>query len=204
MTKPPPPLVNYEEKDLTELASILSARAEGPNILTKAEFKPFEFLYQNHSEPKNEEEAASRDRKIGILTKEFMRAVDIYRPIHIVVSKTDQTVILRLPQLFVPIKSIEPTEQNVQLVIANHQAQKSEFPKIKSKAQNRMTAAFRKQQADPDHISSISTARAESKILVEEFRLQKGIVSEKAVAPVTESAASSIDSALSRAEIEDL
>ncbi len=204
MSDPSLPLVDYEQKDLTELADILNKMEEGPNILTRAEFKPFEFLYQNHPAPKNEEEKAARDRKVDALTKAFVRIIDMYRPIHIVVSKTDSTVVLRLPQLFVPIKSMAPTDHNAQLVLANHQAQKLMYPSIKSKAQNRMTAAFRKQQADLDQISAIRTARAESRALVEEFQVRKGNTPAEVAKPSAGPASPTIDSVLSRAEVEDL
>ena len=111
-----------------------------PVRLTLAEFKQFEPLFRSDSVDKYTDEQLS---ELGNL---YMRTIDLYRPVNIIKSKIDPTVVLVLPPIFTSAKSMDNTPENDKLVDININMSKSDIPKYSETATKGMSEAFIKAQ----------------------------------------------------------
>lgn len=111
-----------------------------PNTFTLLQFRTFEPLFRT--------EPGISPERIEQLTKLYKRNVDPYKKTVIIKSSTDKTVILELPPLFTPIKSLSPTLENEILVSINSKfaATGGGAPVHSSNAFGRMIKALENEQ----------------------------------------------------------
>ena len=127
-------LEKIEVPEINNLFNILKNIESKPNIFTLAEFKEFEPIFRKYDEISDED--------LKELTKKFKRAVDFYKEIVIVKSKSDRTIVVTLPPIFVPVRSLSSTETNRILVDINSKLGMSGIPKYSSEAFGRMATSL--------------------------------------------------------------
>lgn len=127
-----------EDPELKMLYEELIKIEEKPSIVTLEVFKEFEPLFRKNSKLTNDE--------VSDLTKRYVKLVDFYKETKIIISKANPTVVLTLPSIFTPIRSLEPTDKNAALVAANQKLSHSNVPKYSLDAFKNMFDAIRDEQ----------------------------------------------------------
>lgn len=191
-------LTPIEQKRIDELHELLTKMAGTPNILTLSEFMYFSPLYTPDTV---ESRLPKNDKTLRDLSDELMARIDYYKPTHVIRSKEDPTVILRLPQLLTPFRTMSSTEKNTQAINRNYAHRGSGFPRIWSTAQNQMTAALFAEQNAPEQIAVIARTTKETSEIMEEFGAVYGSTN-KSPGEIKESAKD--ESPLEAASFEDL
>jgi hypothetical protein len=103
--------MSEETPDVSRLYRALKQIESTPNIITRAGFRRFEPLFRR--------EPGLSDAQLAELGKEFRGSFDFYKATNIVVSETDPTVVLTLPAIFTPMRSLSGTPEHDMLVAAN-------------------------------------------------------------------------------------
>jgi hypothetical protein len=161
MAVPPrPTITTIEQRGINDLLTLLKQADAAPNILTLAEFQRFAPLY---TEPKTKQDLPANNPALRALAEEFQGKINMYKPTHIVRSPYDPTVVLRLPQILIPLKTLSPTEANAAAVTTNYNYRNSDLPKVWSTAQNVMTSAVFREQNSPDQIARIAQVTTETR-----------------------------------------
>ena len=124
---------------VTALHDSLKQIEDRPNVLTLSQFRQFEPLFRK--------EHGLNERQIDALTEMYRKLVDFYKPTVIIRSATDRAIILTLPPLFTPVRSLSPTEKNITLVAINRNLSGNSIPLYSSTAFGRMARALIEEQA---------------------------------------------------------
>lgn len=136
------------QKDMDRMFKSIESIDSRPTQLTAAQFKKFEPLFQ----ASNVELAESDDRyknRFKELTREFQDLVtDLYKPIEIVKSATDLTVVLRLPPIISQAASLDNNKENDILASSNTASIGNSVPKYRAEAFGKYLDAILKAQQD--------------------------------------------------------
>lgn len=144
-------------KAFTDLYHELQKIESQPNTFTLAQFREFEPLFRK--------EHKLDGSQIDELMKKYRRIVDFYKSTVIIKSASDPTVVVTLPPLLTPFRSLAPTKENDVLVVANTKMSGHQIPLYSSTAFGRMiTALFAEQSNNKDVVE------AQRKVYVEAMR----------------------------------
>lgn len=128
-----------EISTVTALYKSLKQIEASPTVLTLSQFKQFEPLFRKGSD--------LSELQIDALTELYRKLIDLYKPTVIVRSAADHTIVLTLPPLFTPVRSLSPTERNEQLVSINRNLSGNSVPLYSSSAFGRMARALIEEQS---------------------------------------------------------
>lgn len=164
-------LTPIDQRNTDQLLDLLKQLAATPNILTLEEFRRFSILYTT---PADKQTVPAFHAGLRHLAQEFEQKIDFYKPTHVVVSRTDPTILLRLPQILTPLRALSETDQNTKAINANYTYRFSDLPRVWSSAQNQMTSALFAEQTAPEHVSMLAQVKAETKVIMAEFQTHYG------------------------------
>ncbi len=196
-TSPLPKLPTIDERNIKLLAAALAEQNSKPNILTLDEFRKYAPLYTTKV---NSLKFDNIDSNYAKLAMELQARLNLYKPLHIIKSHQDPEVVLRLPQLLTPLKSLSPTAENDKVVSLNYAHRQSDIPKVWSTAQNMMTSALLNEQSSPDQLAKFVETRTLTNQIMQEFKQQFGLLDNEAIANQT----AAPDANLSSDDFEDV
>lgn len=163
---PPPPrtlpasqMEMKEDRQIKELHRVLSEKDQRPNVITLEYFRQFEPLFRKNN--------TLSENEIGILTDRYTRVIDLYKSTQIIVSASDPRVILTLPPLFTPVRSLSMTKENQVLVARNAAMSTHNVPKYGSDAFNALMHAILAEQSN--NAETVQSYRTEYRMLVQQF-----------------------------------
>lgn len=153
------PEKSVEVADTTALYKHLKEVESRPNIITLDVFREFEPLFQINNNLSGDD--------IAMLTSKFVRLIDFYKETHVIQSSVNPRVLVTLPSIFTPIRSLEINAQNASLVASNAANFHSSVPKYSHDAFANMFTAIRKEQYK--NIPRIKEYEEQYVICVQEF-----------------------------------
>jgi hypothetical protein len=161
-----PRLSPIDIRNTQRLLESLKALDDRANIFTLDEFRRYAPLYVPQMSDVDSD-TISPER--AALAREFFQRINLYKPTHIVRSKTDPEILLRLPQLMVQLSTLAPTPENEQAVLTNYSHRLSDLPKVWSRAQNLMSVQVFKQQNSKEQLATFARTRTETAAIMTEF-----------------------------------
>jgi hypothetical protein len=132
------PSVVEKNPDMEALHTALKAKEAQPNVMTLEVFRSFEQLFKRRTK----EEAKRDEELIKRLTEQFVKIVDFYKETHVIASATDLRVLLVMPAIFTPVRSLAITERNASLVATNQAMFHNNVPKYSGDAFKQMVDAL--------------------------------------------------------------
>jgi hypothetical protein len=127
-----------EDQNITKLFTALQAIDRRPNMITLAQFRQFEPLFRKNN--------TLTETEIHDLTKLYAKTIDFYKETQIIESSVKPTVVLTLPPLFTPVRTLSTTDTNEAIVAANQKMSGHHVPKYSSEAFNTMMNALKREQ----------------------------------------------------------
>jgi len=127
-----------EDPQITKLYQALQQIDNRPNIITLSHFRQFEPLFRkNHG---------LTDQQIVELSERYGKTIDFYKETQIIHSGQKPTVVLTLPPLFTPVRTLSSTNENEVIVAVNQKMFGHPVPKYSSDAFNNMMNALKREQ----------------------------------------------------------
>lgn len=136
--KPVAPTPVVESPEFTKLHLALFKIDNRPNILTLATFRRFEPLFRTTH--------GLTDNQINDLTVEYQAIIDLYKETQIIESPQHPVVVLTLPPLFIPVRTLSNTEHNETVVSVNQKMGTHSIPKYAAEALSAMVRALHSEQ----------------------------------------------------------
>ena len=156
-TKNPPQII--KDPNMALLHTALQKTEAQPNIITLDVFREFEPLFRRNNQLSK--------AQVKDLTQKYTKLVDFYKETQIIVSSTNPKVVLTLPSIFTPVRSLEPNERNGSLVATNSKLSHSNVPKYSSDAFANMFTALRNEQSK--NVTVIAEYKERFVTLVQDF-----------------------------------
>ena len=128
-----------EIPEISKLHKALMEIDSKPNVLTVEQFRQFAPLFQKHT--------TLNEEQLEDLGKRYIRAIDFYKKTDIIKGFGDNTVVLSLPAIFTPIRSLPPTPQAGRLVDMNTKMAGHDVPRYATAALAGMVQALVDEQA---------------------------------------------------------
>jgi hypothetical protein len=178
---PPIQMITIEEPDTTKLFNALQKIHSRPNTVTRQQFHQFEPLFKK--------EHNLDPTQLENLTKLYCKTFDFYKQTVIIESADNPKVVITLPAVFAPVRTLSPTERNATLVDINNKLAGS-LPKHSTNAFGQMADALITEQV---HNKSVITEyRKDYVATIQEFLNAYSDKSKPATITVDETATSTV------------
>lgn len=159
------------DASITALFAELKRIEDRPNVFTMSQFERLAPLFRTNSN--------LTSSHIEDLTVLYQRYVDFYKPTEIIRSAADHTVILTLPPVFTPVKSLSSDDHNDKIIDINSNMSGSDIPKYRSVAFNQVANALLSEQRS--NINVIQEYRRKYADIMQKFNALYGNTAKTAV-----------------------
>jgi len=144
---------NEAIENIDKMYDILQKALAKSNQIPLSEFRKYESLFRHNDKKEFTQEEESN---IHTLSTELFKRIDPYSPIDIIYNNQ---VVLTLPPIFVPFKSIDPKYKEA--VDVNRNMLSQDIAKYKYEAYDRMITLLMKTQLDDENIANLRKAKAD-------------------------------------------
>ena len=153
-----------EYRGITALSNVLHKIESTPNRITLADFREYEVLFRAPNADMDDD----TERKLEQLGDAYLKLVDPYKPVEIIKSAIDKTVILTLPPIFASVRTLAATKENAELVATNYRMAGHDVPRYQAEAFGGVAKAILQEQTN--NVAAIAQAKAVYDTCMVDFR----------------------------------
>ena len=157
------------DKKIGSLAAELDVLYNQPNIITWKDFQHFIPLFMRN----DVEETESHAQLIGQLSRQYFKKFTYYKPVEVIASDTDPTVVLRIPQVFLKLSSKPATKNQTLANVAAKKNLNSDLQQKQVRGLKQLAHNVAQTQKDNGQIAEFIRIRKETQTMLTDIYNKK-------------------------------